>query len=133
MRPMTTFIQIVMFRLLLLAEWMKDDPQLSLGLVSPENPSALTRKRWRYLVERRLPEAAPSRKWPITADHCFARVLLDNVLEVPWRTVVRPPAWRNTSLQDLERAIELGEAVLANQTDLHALNARSLAMRRKRP
>ncbi|MEO1404871.1 MAG: hypothetical protein AAFV54_00070, partial [Pseudomonadota bacterium] len=110
---MITFIQIVTTRFLLLAERMKDDQQLSLGLVSPENPSALTRKRWRHLVERRLPEAAPNRKWPINADHCFVRVLLDNVLEVPWRTVVRPPAWRNTPVHDLERAIKLGEAVLS--------------------
>lgn len=89
------------------------------------------RKSWLDLVERRLPEAANGRGWPIHLDHCFARVLLDNALDAPWRERVAPPAWRNMPLDELMFAIRLGEAVLAGEADLAALNRRSLALRGK--
>lgn len=91
------------------------------------------RLRWRDLVERRLPEAARGfGRWPIRFDHCFARVLLDNACERPWREIIPPPAWRNADEAILLRALALGEAVLAGAADLHALNERSLALRRQR-
>lgn len=103
-----------------------------------ESPSAPAnediRRAWRDLVERRLPAAARHRnqRWPICLDHCFARVLLDNACGRPWREAIRPPAWRNAEERVLREAISLGEAVLADQVDLRALNERSLEMRGKR-
>jgi hypothetical protein len=90
------------------------------------------RRRWRALVERRLPEAAADKDWPIHLDHCFARVLLDNAVGAPWRQQITPPAWRNAPPATLERAIALGEAALDGREDMAALNARSLALRGKR-
>jgi hypothetical protein len=93
---------------------------------------ALLRARWRDLVERVLPEAARTRPdWPVRLDHCFARILLDNALGQPWRTLVAPPAWRATPAPALAEAIRLGEAVLSGERDLHALNDRSLELRGK--
>lgn len=86
--------------------------------------------RWRDLVDARLPAAAGAH-WPIVHNHCFARVLLDNALGVPWRERVAPPAWRNVPASDLSRAVALGEAVLSGDADLWALNRRSLALRGK--
>ena len=110
------------------------------GVPSPRrNPSiplamADVRARWRDLVERRLPSAAceNERSWPIRFDHCFARVLLDNACGRPWREVIKPPAWLNAEESVLGNAIVLGEAVLADRADIHALNERSLEMRGKR-
>lgn len=97
-------------------------------------PSGEIRRRWRSLVERDLPEAArdPKCGWPVRFDHCFARILLDNAHGRPWREIVAPPAWLNTSENVLLLAIGLGEAVLEGRTDLHALNQHSLYLRRKR-
>ena len=90
------------------------------------------RTRWRALVERRLPEAARHRPdWPVRLDHCFARILLDNAFERPWCEAVPPPAWRETPEDTLARAVALGEAVLAGEADLAALNRRSLQLRGK--
>ena len=87
---------------------------------------------WRDLVERRLPEAARDRRdWPVRLDHCFARILLDHACGGPWRDHVRSPAHANLPADRLEAAIALGEAVLAGEADLHALNRRSLAWRGK--
>ena len=88
------------------------------------------RQEWRDLVERRLPEAwQPG--WPVRFDHCFARILLDTSFGEPWREAVPPPAWRNTPETVLRRAVATGEAVLADEADLHALNRESLRLRGK--
>ena len=91
------------------------------------------RARWRKLVEVELPSAATARAdWPVSLDHCFARILLDAAFGRPWRELVRPPAWRNTPSATLAEAVRLGEAVLAGTADLAVLNRRSLALRGKR-
>ncbi|MEM1345215.1 MAG: GCN5-related N-acetyltransferase [Pseudomonadota bacterium] len=98
-----------------------------------EDADAALRTAWRDLVERRLPEAARGRGWPIHLDHCFARVLLDNACGRPWREAIRAPAWRNAPPETLRRAIALGEAALAGEADMAALNRRSLVLRGKTP
>lgn len=90
------------------------------------------RRRWRDLVEVRLPQAARGQpKWPVSLDHCFARILLDNACGRPWRETARPPAWANMAVDRLVEALALGEAVLDGRADLAALNRRSLAWRGK--
>ncbi len=92
------------------------------------------RRRWRALVDERLPEAASGRPdWPVSRNHCFARILLDNACGGPWRESVAPPAWANMPPERLDVALALGEAVLAGRQDLAVLNHRSLLWRRKRP
>lgn len=93
---------------------------------------AALRVRWRDLVGRRLPAVAAARGWPVVHDHCFARILLDNAFGAPWRTCVAPPAWRNAPADRLAAALALGEAALAGEADLAALNGVSLRLRGKR-
>ncbi len=97
---------------------------------APCGPSdAALRARWRDLVGRRLPALAAERRWPVRADHCFARILLDAAVGAPWRTRIAPPAWRNAPAPVLKEAVRLGEAAVAGMVDLGALNRRSRAMR----
>ncbi|MGY2047483.1 GNAT family N-acetyltransferase [Methylobacterium sp. JK268] len=89
-------------------------------------------RRWRRLVDERLPDAAAGRAdWPVRLNHCFARILLDNACGGPWRESVAPPAWVNMPPDRLAAALALGEAVLAGEADLAELNRRSLAWRGK--
>jgi hypothetical protein len=100
----------------------------------PEPDEPDLRRRWRSLVEERLPGAAlEGRGWPVRFDHCFARILLDNACGRPWREVARPPAWANMPAPLLAEAVRLGEGVLAGEADLARLNDRSLALRGKAP
>ncbi|MFH6786017.1 MULTISPECIES: GNAT family N-acetyltransferase [Methylobacterium] len=95
---------------------------------------AAQQRRWRALVDERLPEAAARHPdWPVSQNHCFARILLDNACGGPWRESVAPPAWANMPPERLALAVSLGEAVLAGRQDLALLNHRSLLWRRKRP
>lgn len=99
--------------------------------LDPDADAAL-RRRWRTLVDERLPAAARGhRHWPVRLNHCFARILLDDACGRPWRECVRPPAWRNTPAALLGHAVATGEAVLAGEADLVALNRASLRLRDK--
>lgn len=79
-----------------------------------------------------LPAAAARRAdWPIRRDHCFARVVLDNVYDAPWRDRIAPPAWRHMDEAHLARAVELARRVVEGEADLRELNRRSLGLRGK--
>lgn len=88
--------------------------------------------RWLHLTRVLLPNAAETRDWPVHLDHCFQRILLDNVFQGRWYDhVPRRPAYRYCDEAALVRAVELGEAVLAGAADLHQLDRRSLKWRGK--
>lgn len=90
------------------------------------------RERYRTLVDDRLPEAAArAGTWPIAEDHCFARVVLDNVFEDEWYDHVDGrPAHAHLSADELAAAIDLAEELLDRGAPLVAeLNDRSLRWR----
>ena len=87
---------------------------------------------WLTLTRQTLPALAKERGWPVSADHCFMRILLDAVHEGQWdKAVQRRPAYKHIHKEQLEAAITLAKSIVANEADLWALNAQSLAWRRK--
>lgn len=87
---------------------------------------------WLTLTRETLPALARPRGWPVAADHCFQRILLDNAAGGCWYDAVRGrPAYAHASDDVLARAVALGEAVAAGAADLADLNRRSLAWRGK--
>ena len=100
------------------------------GLMGLSDRDALE-ARWLALTRRALPEVAEARGWPVRADHCFQRILLDNAAGGRWyEHVAGRPAYRHADRAMLERAVRLGEDCLADEEDLAELNRRSLAWRR---
>ncbi len=90
--------------------------------------------RWLDLTRRALPDVARARGWPVVADHCFQRILLDNGFGGVWYDhVTGRPAYAHADADALERAVALGEAALAGDADMAALNRQSLAWRGKAP
>ena len=89
--------------------------------------------RWLELTGQVLPALARARDWPVHADHCFQRILLDNACGGRWYDhVAGRPAYRAADQALLGEAVALGEATAAGTTALIALNRRSLAWRGKR-
>ncbi|CAG8973543.1 hypothetical protein HYALB_00002869 [Hymenoscyphus albidus] len=93
---------------------------------------------WKELCQKTLPAAATAKdpaqsKWPVLVDHCFARIVLDNVVGVdsPWKEKLKSPAYKNMSQPQLESCIELGFKILDGAVDLVGLNEKSLALRGK--
>lgn len=88
--------------------------------------------RWLELTRRILPGLAAERGWPIGADHCFQRVLLDATFGGVWYDhVPTRPAYRIMPIDVLVRAVELAEAVATRTIALEPLNRASLGYRRK--
>ena len=84
-----------------------------------------------------LPAAARAaadagRPWPIRLDHCFMRVVLDDLFGRPWREALtgRGPAYRQLSAEQLRRAIATGESMIAGGANrVRTLNDASLNRR----
>lgn len=90
--------------------------------------------RWLDLTRRELPELAATRGWPVRADHCFQRILLDHAFGGVWYDHVSArPAYVHADPGALARAVALGEAAVAGTVDLADLNRRSLDWRGKTP
>jgi len=90
------------------------------------------REEYREKVTERLPERArASGEWPISADHCVSRVVLDNVFEDEWYDHVDGrPAYEHLSHEELERAIALADRMLSEgRPAVETLNANSLRWR----
>jgi O-6-methylguanine DNA methyltransferase len=95
--------------------------------------------RWTELYSETLPTLARARdpvqsKWPVTLDHCFARIILDNTVgegREQWDRRLKKPAVRHMSDQQLDAAIELGEKIRKGDVDLVALDMQSLEARGK--
>lgn len=103
------------------------------------------RTKWTTLYRTTLPSLAKSRdpsqpSWPVTLDHCFARIILDNTIgksagpdgkNLQWDKVIGKPAFRNMSEEQLEEAIALGEKIASGEVDLVELDEWSLEARGK--
>ncbi len=91
---------------------------------------AVLEAEWLTLTRQTLPALAPERHWPVSADHCFMRILLDTAHEGRWDSaVLRRPAYKNADTNRLAAAVALGKLVVSGKADLWALNAQSLAWR----
>ena len=89
--------------------------------------------RWLDLTRRVLPALAVDRRWPVRADHCFQRILLDAACGGVWYdSIAARPAYAHAPAAVLEQAVALGEGAADGSCDLSALNDRSLAWRRAR-
>ena len=104
---------------------------------APSDGAALPRRdleeRWLELTRVTLPSLAAERAWPVSADHCFQRILLDNAIGGVWYDAVTGrPAYRHVDVEALRTAVALGEQALSGDADLTDLNRRSLAWRRAR-
>lgn len=87
-------------------------------------------QRWLHLTRVALPAVAAERRWPLTYDHCFQRVLLDEACQGCWYDhVAGRPAYRHAPELMLARAVAMGEQLLAGELDLGEANRRSLNWR----
>ncbi len=86
--------------------------------------------RWLNLTRRVLPALAAERGWPVSADHCFMRIFLDNACGGRWtETISKRPAYAHAPNQVLVAAVALAEASVAGQENMHDLNRKSLGWR----
>lgn len=86
---------------------------------------------WKQLYSETLPSLAMSkspaqRVWTVHLDHCFARIILDNIVGIdrPWTGKLTSPAIKNMTPEQLEGCIALGNAIADGTEDLAILDAK---------
>jgi len=96
--------------------------------VALEDTSTL-QAEYRRLTERRLPARADD-EWPVQADHCFQRIVLDALFEDEWYDhVADRPAHAALTADQLRAAIAIAESMLEDPERVAELNERSLRYR----
>jgi hypothetical protein len=96
-----------------------------------EDTSAL-QERYLRLTEDELPGQA-TESWPVHADHCFQRIVLDTLYEDVWYDHVKGrPAVQQLTADELRRAIEIAESMRSDLARVRELNDWSLEYRSKR-
>ena len=85
------------------------------------------------LANEEFPAAAKTGRYPVRFNHCFLRIVYDNLLGAQWQTVLPKgqPAYKQLSPKQLERAIAIGEEVIADPQTCRILNEKSLKWRGK--
>lgn len=91
-------------------------------------------ERYLHLTRTVLPNLARTRTgdWPVRNDHCFQRIVLDNLSGGIWYDHIARPAYKHLSLEQAQRAVNLCEDIIAGRADLVRLNQCSLSWRGKR-
>ncbi|HEY9768566.1 MAG TPA: hypothetical protein V6C71_08670 [Coleofasciculaceae cyanobacterium] len=70
------------------------------------------RKKYLKLVNEELPARAKQREFPVHFNHCFARIILDNLFNRCWYEVIdrqQSAAYKQLSVEQLERGVCLAE------------------------
>ena len=95
--------------------------------------------RWKHLYQQHLPALARQKdpvqkEWPVYFDHCFARIVLDNAVGIDrsWTEVLKSPAYKHMTSEQLQAAIDLGERLATGKANLVELDNRSLDLRGKK-
>lgn len=93
------------------------------------------RQRYLVLTEEKLPKKAKEEDWEIRFDHCFQRVILDNIFQDEWYGYLDNrsdiPAYKQMSIKQLKEAIKLGRKMLDSEEYMEELNQKSLNWRGK--
>lgn len=93
------------------------------------------RARYLKLVNQELPSLAKQRQFPVKLNHCFARIILDNLFGCCWYEQIdrkQGTAYKQLSSEQLQQAIEIAEAMIENPNSyIHQLNQNSLRWRNK--
>ena len=91
--------------------------------------------KYLYLTREVLPSLARSKRttWPVRNDHCFQRIVLDNLCGGVWYNYLDRPAYKHLTNEQAKRAIDLCCLIEDGRADIHALNNQSLIWRGKRP
>ena len=91
------------------------------------------RAKYLELVNQELPAQAKKRDFPVRFNHCFARIILDNLFERCWYEALdrkQGAAYKQLSDAELKKAIAIAEAIVINSDSyIQQLNQNSLRWR----
>jgi hypothetical protein len=76
--------------------------------------------------------ASTTRKdWPVKFNHCFQRIVLDNICQDVWYEHISKPAYLHLTTEQAQQALRLCEQIYVGKANLDVLNQNSLRWRNK--
>ena len=86
-----------------------------------------------HLTKEVLPSMARSDRtnWPVSEDHCFQRIILDQICGGVWYKYLGRPAYKHLTKGQAQRAEELCRDIADGRADLRQMNQQSLIWRGK--
>ena len=105
----------------------------NLALFELDNVLDQLRQEYTWLTSIVLPQLATQRDFPVSQDHCFQRIILDNLFGCCWYDAIdrsQGAAYRQLSEAQLKEAIALAHSIVQLPDEyLHKLNQSSLIWR----
>lgn len=90
------------------------------------------RRQYLHYINVVLPSiSSNNKKYPVHLNHCWARIILDNICNDKWSNVLSKPAYKSLNKHMLERAIKMAEGIIESSDLAVYLNNRSLGFRNK--
>lgn len=110
-----------------------DKKQLSQTATKDEPRADELRATYLDLINHQLPTKVQRVPMPVRWNHCFARIVLDNLCGSCWyeHFSCRQPAYRQLSREQLAGAIAIAESILRQPDLCYELNRKSLRWRGK--
>lgn len=100
-------------------------------------PESLSQLREQYisLINKQLPARAKQGGFPVYLNHCFARIVLDNLFEDCWYQHLsrKTPAYKQLDEDQLKAVIALAQSMLNSPETAQIFNQNSLHWRKKHP
>ena len=86
-------------------------------------------EKLKHLVNKVYPEQAKREGWPVFENHCFLRIVYDNLFEDCWYKHLdrKKPVLNQLSADQLKKALEIAESL---PSKIHVLNNKSIRFRR---
>ena len=106
---------------------------MSLLSKKPEKKSPDPIGEYMHLTKNVMPPLAltAERNWPVREDHCFQRIVLDTICGGVWYQHLERPAYKNLTIEQAQRAVQLCQDIIDGSVDLWQLNRQSLLWRGK--
>ncbi len=97
------------------------------------NDTAHLREQYLDLINHQLPAKARQTAMPVRFNHCFARIVLDNLFGGCWYGYLsrQQPAYKQLDETQLKQAIALAQSMLRSPKTAELLNQNSLRWRGK--
>jgi hypothetical protein len=97
-----------------------------------ESETAL-RDEYFSLINHQLPELAKQISMPVRFNHCFARIVLDNLFADCWYNYLsrKQPAYRQLKEAQMIKAIAIAQSIVDYPKRIEQLNQNSLRWRGK--
>jgi hypothetical protein len=94
---------------------------------------ASLQKQYLDLINHQLPLKAQQTSMPVRFNHCFARIVLDNLFNDCWYNHLsrQRPAYQQLNETQLKGAITIARAMLRQPKNVERLNKKSLRWRGK--